>query len=356
MADSAGRPSLVQRLGLSLAALLALVLVAELGVRVFDGALDLAHPEDGLYAPHPFKGYGLRPRGDSPDRNLQGLRGREVSPHKAPGVVRVLCLGGSTTYGSGLDVRETYPARLAELLVPLATPERRHEVLNCGVPGYSTVESLIDLELRLLELEPDALVLCHGLDDARLVQARGFQPDYAHMRTTWRKPRLSAPEQWLWSHSYAYAWLARTAGFAPDAVRLEDLIYVEDYADLYEPAGETGVNLAGVDTFIRNIDSTVGLAQSHGLQVLLATFPMRGGADTPVAGQDFAPTILAMNRRLLEYAREHSVPLVDFAAALDQRRELFMDPIHLDAEGTAVQAELVLAAAQQAGLWGLAAR
>ena len=371
------RSRLLQLLGLSLAVLLVLALVAEVGLRVFaasrgidaQAALELAHPEGGLYVPHPYMGYTLRHVPGSPDRNRDGLRGPEVERHKPPGVVRILCLGGSTTYGSGLTAEEAYPARLGALLAPLAAPGtdgggRRYEVLNCGVPGYSTAESLIDLELRLLEFEPDAIVIYHGVNDARLVQARGFQPDYSHMRVAWREPRLSALSQWLWVHSYAYAWLARAGGFGPKSIRLEDLIYVEGYDGLYVPAGGGAaaagagaegaeVNGDGVAAFIRNIDSMVALARARGVEVLLTTFPMRGGPDARVDGQNFAPTVGAMNRALLEYARAQGVPLCDFAAALDERRELFQDQAHLTAEGAAVQAEMVLKAARAAGEWGL---
>ena len=363
------RPRLLQLLGLSLAVLIALALAAEAGLRVFaasrgidaQAALDLEHPEGGLYVPHPYTGYTLRHVPGSPDRNKDGLRGPEVERHKPPGVVRILCLGGSTTYGSGLTADEAYPARLAALLAPLSAPGadggsgRRYEVLNCGVPGYSTAESLIDLELRLLEFEPDALVIYHGINDARLVQARGFEPDYSHMRVVWREPQVSPLSQWLWTHSYAYAWLARAGGFGPSTVRLEDLIYVDDWADLYVPAdgGAAEINRDGVDVFIRNIDSMVALARARGVEVLLTTFPMRGGAAARVEGQDFAPTVAVMNRQLVEYARTQGVPLCDFAAALDSRRELFQDQAHLTAEGAAVQAELVLQAARAAGQWGL---
>jgi len=362
------RPRLLQLLGLSLAVLIALALAAEAGLRVFaasrgidaQAALDLEHPEGGLYVPHPYMGYTLRHVPGSPDRNKDGLRGPEVERHKPPGVVRILCLGGSTTYGSGLTADEAYPARLGALLAPLSAGTdgggRRYEVLNCGVPGYSTAESLIDLELRLFELEPDAIVIYHGINDARLVQARGFEPDYSHMRVAWREPRLSAVSQWLWTHSYAYAWLARAGGFGPKSIRLEDLIYVEGWGDLYVPAGDAAdapVNAAGVTAFIRNIGSMVTLARARGLEVLLTTFPMRGGPGAKVEGQNFAPTVGAMNRALVEYAGVHDVPLCDFAAALDSRRELFKDQAHLTAEGAAVQAEMVLQTARAAGQWGL---
>ena len=48
--------------------------------------------------------------------NEQGYRGKAVSMERRPGVARVLCLGGSTTYGDGVeDSNATYPAQLEKV-------------------------------------------------------------------------------------------------------------------------------------------------------------------------------------------------------------------------------------------------
>jgi lysophospholipase L1-like esterase len=362
-----------RRLALSLLVLLGLLLLAELGLRAWAAwrGIDVAavlgqsHPEGGLYAPHPFIGYVLRPERGSLENNAQGMRGPEVALAKPPGVVRILCLGGSTTYGAGVEPGESYPARLQRLLsaepappapavpAPAVPPARRFEVLNCGVPGYTTAESLIALELQHLEFQPDALVISHGINDARLVQAKGFRPDYAHVRRHWREPELSALEWWAWRHSAAWALVARTLDFGPKSIRIEDLVFVDGYAALYEPP-EAGVNRAGVAVYVRNIDHMVALARARGLDVLLCTIALRRYPNaTKAPAQDYTPTVDAMNAELRAYAQREGVPLVDLAQQLDRRVELYDDQVHMNAQGTAVQAELVLAAARAAGQWGL---
>ena len=42
--------------------------------------------------------------------NALGLRGREVPAEKAPGEVRVLCLGDSVVFGGALNDEDTFPA------------------------------------------------------------------------------------------------------------------------------------------------------------------------------------------------------------------------------------------------------
>lgn len=97
--------------------------------------------------------------------NSLGFRGREVSIQKPPGTIRVLCLGGSSTYGDG--VRETdkvYPGVL-ERLLRKRFPDRRIEVLNAGISGYTTYQALLYLKRDLLQLDPDVVTLYFAHND-----------------------------------------------------------------------------------------------------------------------------------------------------------------------------------------------
>ena len=52
-----------------------------------------------LYSPAP----GHRGSTGEVDHNMQGYRGWPVQLAKTPGIIRILCLGGSTTYGWGVS-------------------------------------------------------------------------------------------------------------------------------------------------------------------------------------------------------------------------------------------------------------
>ncbi|MCK4303481.1 MAG: hypothetical protein KAY24_04520 [Candidatus Eisenbacteria sp.] len=76
--------------------------------------------------------------------NSLGLRDRRA-PHKSDGKTQIIVLGDSFTFGFGVDMEDSYPFQLEELLNAGARREF-YEVINAGVPGYDTVN-----ELRLLE-------------------------------------------------------------------------------------------------------------------------------------------------------------------------------------------------------------
>ena len=66
-----------------------------------------------------------------------GLRGNEVAAIKPCGGRRIAALGGSTTYGTRVLDDEMWPSLLQRDL------GAGWEVLNLAVPGYSTVENVI---------------------------------------------------------------------------------------------------------------------------------------------------------------------------------------------------------------------
>ncbi len=88
--------------------------------------------------------------------NDLGFRDPPRSAAKQPGTQRVLCLGGSNTYGATVQDHETWPAALErELDRRVAAPV---EVWNLGVSGWDTRQK-VALARRATELyDPDVLI------------------------------------------------------------------------------------------------------------------------------------------------------------------------------------------------------
>jgi lysophospholipase L1-like esterase len=93
--------------------------------------------------------------------NKWGFRGDP--PSRGPGVTRVFCLGDSITFGDKLDEEDTYPRVLARLLRS-RWPGRKVEVLNAGVPGYSSRQG-VALWRDLRRYRPSAVVVGFGFND-----------------------------------------------------------------------------------------------------------------------------------------------------------------------------------------------
>ncbi len=95
--------------------------------------------------------------------NRLGLRGPEVR-RRRDREFRILSLGESTAFGTGVGDAETYAA-LLEAHLNRAAGQDRFTVINAGVPAYTSFQSLVYLKERGLALEPQMLLFYHEAND-----------------------------------------------------------------------------------------------------------------------------------------------------------------------------------------------
>lgn len=224
------------------------------------------------YRPHPLlvvcgrPDALLRAAGKEVAFNARGQRGTNVlnlPMPKPPGRFRIVCEGGSTTFDLlASDNAATWPARLGSLL-----SGKNVDVANAGFPGWTSLESLVSLQIRDVDLRPDLVVVFSGVNDLQPAGHEPFAPDY--------------------SAGHAEI-LPRVTGVAPVPVRLVSRsLFVESLLDLLRPGRREGVEgyapayewtggarrddipAAAVAVYERNLRSTIGVASAHGARVLL---------------------------------------------------------------------------------------
>jgi lysophospholipase L1-like esterase len=98
--------------------------------------------------------------------NANGFRDREVPEEKPAGVIRVICLGESSTFGAFNRDHDTYPRNLERLLND-STTGPRYEVFNFGVSEATTEELRHMIEAEVLPLQPDVVTFYGGHNDVR---------------------------------------------------------------------------------------------------------------------------------------------------------------------------------------------
>jgi hypothetical protein len=82
--------------------------------------------------------------------NSRGFRGPEIHDKKI-GTKRIVCLGGSTTYGTGLNYSDTYPAILQEKL-DKKFGKGIYEVINGGQPGLNLPQIISFSKYNIISL------------------------------------------------------------------------------------------------------------------------------------------------------------------------------------------------------------
>jgi len=98
-----------------------------------------------------------------PDVSSQGLRDREYEIPKPEGVLRILVLGDSVTFGTGVSRSETFPKRLER---KLRSEGEQVEVINAGVNGYTAYNEVHYYLSEMRDLQPDVVLLAVVLNDA----------------------------------------------------------------------------------------------------------------------------------------------------------------------------------------------
>ncbi len=87
------------------------------------------------------------------DIDSLGLREREIAVARPTGRRRVLIVGDSIAFGTGVDVDERFSDVLGHQLGDEV------EVINAGVPGWGNDQEMLFYEQRLRRLQPDVVVL-----------------------------------------------------------------------------------------------------------------------------------------------------------------------------------------------------
>lgn len=254
--------------------------------------------------------------------NAQGTRGANFSPQKPSNTVRIVSLGDSRTFGWGLAEAETYSSVLEKHLQEKLGPNRRVEVINCGVNAWSFPQMSVFFRTCALRWNPDVVVL----GDANLWTQFSQDNDPAFVRKFMSRVRLKNFLRRFALYHYVVE------------VQLQD--YYQRYKSKFVPVDPTRDELfqeqqkKDPDAFFRKaIDSLCSTALSNRVQPLLVFIPTQDS----LLGTN--ASVRAVQRAKENVSQKYHVPLLDLTADLQPRaRELYLDadPVHLNAAGNEI--------------------
>jgi lysophospholipase L1-like esterase len=315
-----------------------LLLVAEAGVRTW-----------ALYFRTPYERYnpitgrpelvaGIRhtdSRGNEFWINSRGFVGPEFAESPAAGTYRIIALGDSCTFTTGIW-RIGYPHVLERLLNGAAGRER-FEVINAGIEGYNSEFALERLRDEIVRYRPHMVTIYVGWNDLMKVDptnplAAGKHRLLASLLE--RSYLVKAYRKLLFVHLRPLLFRPGVAASASDRHRYDDFV-PRAYED--------------------NLAAMIGVLREHGIRPVLLTLPtvVRPGmsqdelAKANVFFPYFAGTYSvdrflslheAYNRAIRAVAERDRVPLVDLVAAFEgeNRSEMFWDTMHPNEKGSVV--------------------
>ena len=309
-----------------------------------------AHRYLGHYPTPGFK------KGENKHNSL-GYRGDEIVLPKPEGQFRIVCLGGSTTYTTGLEnYQMSYPNLLEKELHERGFTNIN--VINAGVGAYTSWESLINFEFRVLDLKPDMIIIYHGVNDilARFI----WPPDAYKGDNSGASSSASMSMPSILEYSTLMRYLMIRLGIIQPHSTLERSLkktsetnystefYYQKARNKY-PAGifkqvsaEKMLKTNKPEYFRRNIENIIAIARFREIETVIATFAYCPNfVDNPIVScKEYVLAYEEMNQVLKSLSQKMHVNIFDFADVFPKEKIYFTDGIHVNAEGVKLKAKM----------------
>jgi lysophospholipase L1-like esterase len=270
--------------------------------------------------------------------NNQGFRGADFEVAKAPGTFRIVCLGGSSTFGYEDRDEGTYPFLLQQLFDQ--APVRTHvEVINAGIAHMNTDHQVALLRGEILDWAPDVVTLYLAYNDAY----------YPRPESRWQ-----AACKWADEYSAAFA----AARKLTNALLGEVIVHQWTHFPMRTtPAERLARQIALHRERTRtNLETIAELLRARGIRLVVVRQPMtvwyQAHPETPRSGITYEEevagararleregavglwdAVLLVHRALLgeidDLVAAHALPVVDNVALIDAHPEGLVTYVHL---------------------------
>ncbi|HMA33459.1 MAG TPA: GDSL-type esterase/lipase family protein [Chloroflexia bacterium] len=348
----------------------------EISLRLF--APQISSPIPGLFVADAATRYRLKPNVRIPyhfgdintvyTTNDQGLREDHTIGAPAPGSTRLLFLGDSFTFGSGVDLDQAFAHRLSG---STAADGSRIESVDAGVPGYGTDNEAAWLQTYGWALQPKIVLVGFfvgndvkdtmlGLDKT-MVDDQGRLVETPQTRQVLDRQASTGLKGWLEQNSHAYVFLRNLAYKVTG--RQNKPAPADPAAGLFTGGPYEAITFlrkdpppevaAGWDKVTGLLDSMRAAATAHGATLVVVAIPTREqvqDADWATMLQQLGTPESTLTRdlpqqQLAAWSARTGAPLIDllpaFRAAAQTQPLYFRTDPHCNAAGHALAAQII---------------
>lgn len=250
---------------------------------------------------------------------------RDIQIPKPEGLIRINCIGASTT-GNYIEYQGSSYSYPLELEKKLNTNFGESiEVNNCGQGGYNSLDVLIRLLLQVLDTDPDIILLYHAYNDINAYLTDDFSSDYSHSR------RNLGESYW----KFAIASKIPTTPFKFINFLIEKWMPVDSRNSLLGQIAKGKFNIQndpskGLIYYKRNLQYIIDICKARNIELILSTYChlLYDGIKNDALHQVYRRIVSQENDIMRELAKKNNLTLVDNAALVPQEEEYFVDSIH----------------------------
>ena len=255
--------------------------------------------------------------------------------------IRILCLGGSTTWGDGVkDSEDTYPAVLQSYL-----EEKGYnvDVINGGVPYYTSLEVLMRYITFGIFTKPD-IVLLHtgGNDIGPFCSPYDYKPDYSHWRSSgnYNKDKIFKE---LWNDfpsSFIRIFLIRY--FKPGEGSRLAIQTSQPHEEMIAKTNLTMERTMGLQNYFKSI---ISISKSENILPITILFNSDQNRKQSIAGKYYKGDLLkyavkrcakaiSINNTIMDsISLKNNLNIIPFNEFKPSSEDMWIDHCHLNKEG-----------------------
>ncbi len=255
--------------------------------------------------------------------NSRGLRGPEPEVPKPAGMRRFVTTGDSSVFGFGVEDDEVFNRVAADRLGPGV------EGLCGAIPGYSSYQSINLLRMRVLDLDPDLIVIANIWSDNNFDSF--VDKDLLTEYRAYKEGFVSRSRRLL-TRSAIFRLIDWQLRVKQTAVNIQKVGWMlgRDY--------QVGKRRVQIDEYARNLQTLVDMARSNGAEAMFVM--LANEEDVPKVEGGPGAAWDPYRQVMRDAAARNGAPLLEvppiFQASGLTDHDLFLDQMHPTARGHAL--------------------
>ncbi|MFT5285003.1 MAG: lysophospholipase L1-like esterase [Planctomycetota bacterium] len=219
--------------------------------------------------------------------------------------------------------------------------DQKVEVMNWGVSGWTTMESMLNFFVNVQDWQPDLVLVHHATNDVLPRMYPEYRSDYAHFRHPWVQLDLPEWQRWLIGASQLYGRIQMEG--VPTNIQSRVGFPLKDYSI----AKSGALPVESTFAYERNLRTLIEYTRSQGTHTALLTMPYNPNKQFqtgPVFSTNHRGT-LEHNQLVRKLTESSDCLLIDlaegFAEDTANSAQFFRDGVHLEPGGHKLKAKLV---------------
>ncbi|MBD3265957.1 hypothetical protein GF373_04750 [bacterium] len=278
--------------------------------------------------------------------NSFGFRYGPMAKKKPTGVKRIFMIGGSVVFFG--HTNKTSISGYLEDAFHARFRGQKYEVINAGVTGFNSDQELVLLLVKLIDFDPDLIIVFDGFNDflipSSIEQRLGYPSKFKAIEAAWYRNRqilrammdlpftvhLTAGSHFMRRMNPRWSYIQHLAGY-------------QEHEYTWHPAPTAD---AVVDHYAGNWQKMADILRMRGIKGLFILQPFNRD------GHTYAKQYELMEAKIAQFSKQYPpnetfLQFRSYRNVMDDKKDLFYDIVHTYDAGNRYYAELMMADLQE---------